>query len=286
MVIDGNNQAYRAVYKFGDMKNNKGVSTSLIYGVPYILKNTIAKFTPDEVYITFDGGRSHIRKTLLPNYKNRDKKLGFDYENFKEQMDILRAFLPSLGLSVVYKHDMEADDLIYKLCKKKGKITIVSSDKDFNQLISKDVQVYNPYTQATLTHGSLHKRVGYRPEQTVDYLVLDGDSSDKIPGYKGMGEKRIKAFLDEFGSIKNFLNTETAVYKFLDKEVLRDLYKLNRTLIDLRYITIKYKELRDIKISEFTTRGKYDHKTVIDFSRKYNINTFLLPDFTKTFKGL
>ena len=98
--------------------------------------------------------------------------------------------------------------------------------------------------------------MGYSPEECVDYLCLLGDKSDDIPGYYGMGPVKIRKFLDQFGSIENFLSDPSNEFRGIDRDGLYDLYKRNKTLIDLE-VAIKEYPLKKIPI-------RYYKKNTVD----------------------
>lgn len=286
LLIDGSHLAYRAYYKFMNLKTLDGVKTSIIYGIPFILESIIRKHNPTKVIMVHDGGRSKFRLSLLPDYKKRDKKLGFDAVDFYKQKDIATDVLIGLGVSVVGKIGFEADDLICMLTRRftnKGEsITIVSGDKDFNQLINEKVTVWNSNKNERYNLINLKYKVGYEPNQCVDYLCLLGDSSDNIPGYKGMGEKKTLEFLSAYGSIASYFETKSK-YKSIDNDKLLGVYKINRKLIDLNYFYRKF--LMKESIPWVNQAPSIDIKAVKTIAKKYEIGTFMKPDFLKTFSS-
>ena len=193
VIFDGNHLLHRAYHKFSNLRTIEGIKTSIIYGVVYVMESLIRRLDPTKVMVVFDGNKSSYRLGLLPDYKQRDKKLGFDAENFYFQRDEVIKILTHLGIQVIRGEDLEADDaiaMIIKRFKSDNEIIIVSGDKDFNQLLENGVSIYNSNKGMMLTDANLQSLVGYTPKQTVDYLTLLGDSSDKIPGYPGIGEKK------------------------------------------------------------------------------------------------
>lgn len=290
LILDGSHLAYRAYYKFGNLKTLKGLRTSIIYGMPFIIESLVRKHRPDEIILVHDGGRSEFRKNLLPTYKERKQKLGFDSENFYNQKDIATEILINLGVSVVKKKGFEADDLICMVARRYTgsgwlgdntyKATIVSGDKDFNQLIDENTIVWNSSSGERYNTINLKYKTGYTPDQCVDYLCLLGDHSDNIPGYKGMGEKRTLEFLEKYTSISNFLKLKEK-YKSIDNIALEEVYKRNRQLIDLKYFYRKF--LYNQQIPWTAYRPTINTTVVRDIARKYEVGTFMKPEFLKTF---
>jgi len=289
VIFDGNNTLFRAYYKFTGMKSRNGSSTSCIYGLPYISRRIINKFDAEKVYMVFDGGKSEFRKNILPEYKKRDPKIGFDIDDFIAQKNVTMELLYYMGCFVVQKPGDEADDWICYLTNKftrKGKqVVIISADKDFRQLLNENVMIYDPGKDLKITHKNIKRLVGYEANQCVDYLCLDGDSSDKIPGYPGMGEKRCLDFFNKYSSIKEYINSEDKL-KLPEKSKLEIIYKRNRQLIDLQYYYRKFTRKEKSTPLLFKEKPIVNNLKVREISIKYNINTFLEPDFLKPFKNL
>jgi len=287
LIFDGNHLAYRAFYKFSNLRTLDKVNTSIVYGMPYIAESIIRRLSPDKVFLTFDGGRSKFRLDVLPSYKERDKKLGFDAEDFFRQKDLGKEIFKAFGIQVAQKKHYEADDLIAMITRRyvdNGyQIIIVSGDKDFNQLISEKVNVYNVSKNKAYSVDNCKEELGYEPEQCVDYLTLLGDKSDNIPGYPGIGPVKAVQFLEEFGSIKEFLNS-TAKFGKVDKEKLEEIWKRNKKLIDLKYFYRRF--LRTESIPWENPDATMDLDKLRKICGANEINSFLKPQFINTFKQI
>lgn len=287
VIFDGNHLAYRAYYKFSNLRTLDEVKTGVIYGMPYVAESLIRKLAPNLVVVVFDGGRSPFRTGLLPSYKKREKKLGFDAENFYFQKDVGRDIFMALGLKVAWAQHYEADDLITMISRRYAKagyeVVIVSGDKDFNQLLSDNIFIYNTSKSLIYNKDNLVKFIGYSPDQCVDYLCLTGDSSDNIPGYPGIGEKRGMQFLGLYGSIKNYLKGNNQFGK-MDNQKLRVIWKLNSKIIDLKYYYRKFLIKKNIPWLNPIT--EFNEIKLKKFCSTYEIGTFLKPQFIKTFKKL
>ena len=288
MVVDGNHLCYRAYYKFSNMKTLDGIKTAITYGAPYILESLIRKLAPDKVIVVFDSARHSFRTDLLPDYKHREPKLGFDKEDFFRQRDELIKIFGYLGLPIVKKEGFEADDLIYLVTKRlqvnETEVVIVSGDKDFNQMVNKYVWVWNTSKDFKITYYNMFAKIGYSPNQCVDYLCLIGDDSDNIPGIKGIGEKRAVDFLKEFSSIRNFLKDKESKFGKLDKAMVRESYQISRKLINLDIFYRKF--LKSEKIPYLINPKGVNLKELKKICAKYEINTFTKPDFLATYQSL
>ena len=285
LLIDGNNLLHRVYHQYKSMRAEDGTLTSIIFGFPYVLNSLINLHRPQKVCVVFDGGRSRRRLEILPNYKNREKKDDFDYENFIAQKEILMELLKHLGIDVYIFPKEEADDIIGILARKYGRnsqVVIVSADKDFNQLINNRVSVWDPNKKERITHLNCKKITGYTPEECVDYLSLVGDTSDKIPGYKGIGPKTALKFLEYAGSIENYLNDKSLNFR-IDRQALADLYNINKELIDIMYFVTKNKlKLKGVNI----TKGEFNQKEVRYICADHSITKIQKPEVLNTFKQL
>lgn len=254
MIVDGSNLAHRAFQKFEKLKSYNGEKTGMIYGFLRSLQAYIIRFQPTYVIVTFDTKQSkssNFRNNLLGGYKNHRKNISIDYESFNSQMKAVRKIVKYLNIPYVWDSKglgHESDDYIgYYAKEHNGKVVILSSDKDFCQLITDTTKIFNPSKESIVNIHNCSEIMGYSPEECVDYLCLLGDKSDDIPGYYGMGPVKIRKFLDQFGSIQNFLSDPSNEFKGIDRDGLEDLYRRNRSLIDLE-VAIKEYPLKKIPI--------------------------------------
>lgn len=274
-IIDGNNYAHRAYHAYSRF-SYKGQSTSVVFGmtkmvIPVLLAN-------EKVIVVWDGHRSSERLKIHPDYKaHRNEKLNFDANDFYRQREIMMSILDSMGIIQLYDKDLEGDDLLYVAVKHYKKCCIYSADKDFNQILKhKSVSIYNPNLCKYYNYKNIEKYFPYKAEETVDYLSLLGDSSDNIPGYKGLGPKKIRLFLDEFKSIKDYLKSDKE-YKGVDKQTMLEVYRKNKSLISLSQYNKRF--LLDYKISSAYIKkpslvkpnvGKFN-----EYCSDYNMNSIL-----------
>ena len=292
LLVDGSNLAYRAYKKFEKLKSRDGRNTGLIYGFMRLLNSYIIRFRPTYVIVTFDTEKSkssNFRKKLLESYKEHRKKqqISMNYDDFNSQIHSVKKILKYLNIPIVWDNvglGHESDDYIgYYALKHKGKVVIVSSDKDFCQLIDKRVKIFNPFKESIINFKSCKDIMGYTPEECVDYLCLIGDKSDDIPGYKGIGPVKARKFLDEFGSIENFIKMDQE-FSGIENEGLAMLYKKNLVLLDIR-IAIKKYPITNIPIYYNKRNEILIDKLQGQFS-KFSLNSFLTVDFLEPFKRL
>lgn len=293
MIVDGSNLAHRSFHKFKNL-TYKGEHTGLIYGFMRILQSYLVRFRPTYVLVTFDtheSKSSNFRNKLLGGYKeHRTRDLSMDYESFNKQTKILKKVLRYLNIPVIWDKKglgHESDDYIgHFALNHTGKVVIISSDKDFCQLLSSRVKIFNPSKETLVLEKTCKEVMGYSAKECVDYLCLLGDKSDDIPGYRGMGEKNTRAFLDKFGSISAFLADPEASYSRIDREGLEAVYNRNVEMIDIRVALSKY-PLKKIPIAY---PYKADKKELLRKLKllfiKYGTMSFMTSTFLEPFNKL
>jgi DNA polymerase-1 len=215
LIIDGMNLFLRnfAVLNY---INQQGIHIGGLGGFLRSLGYLVKQIQPTSVYIVFDGvGSSINRKNLLPEYKsgrNTTKmtkelfnSLDEEKESRADQIGRLIYYLQCLPVKILSLDKVEADDIIAFLSvettkNKKTKAFIVSSDKDFLQLVNNHITVYAAMEKEFYTPKDVKAKYGIHPYNFLTYKSLMGDGSDKIPGVKGLGEKKLpKLFPELFG---------------------------------------------------------------------------------------
>lgn len=288
LIIDGNNQLYRAHFSHSNMAY-KGQSVSCIYGVPSIIGSIIKKLKPTKVFMTWDGKKSLRRLELLPTYKSKRKKIDPTFESIFKQKEVVIKMINRLGIAQVHDITMEADDYIYSIVRANQKkpnteIVIASGDKDFHQLIRKNVTVWDDRKNLMITRKNCKSEFGYTPSQCVDYLCLLGDKSDEIPGYPGCGEKTAISLLESHGSIENYLKNPDI--KRILPNILKESYEVSRELIDLKYFYEKNIKGK-VKINYlYGVNPKYKESKFKFICKKYSLIMFQKSGFLKPFKDL
>jgi len=207
LLIDGLNLFFRN-FAMMNFVNEEGVHVGGLGGFLRSLGTLINQINPTSVYVVFDGEGSTVnRKNLLPEYKsNRNitritnwsifNSLEEEHEAKIDQIVRLIHYLKCIPVKTVALDKVEADDIIAHLSKKlsteyNSKVFIVSSDKDFVQLINKNIVVYRPIEKDYYTEDTVKEKFGIPASNFILYKVLLGDSSDRVKGIKGLGEKTI-----------------------------------------------------------------------------------------------
>lgn len=213
LMIDGLNLFFRN-FAILNMVNPDGIHIGGLGGFFRSLGAMIRQMQPTQVYVVFDGaGSSNNRKNLLPEYKSgRDIQRITNWDAFDDkddeddakvdQMVRIIQYLKTLPVKTVTIDKVEADDIIAYLSdvvpnKKEDKVFIVSSDKDFLQLINENVIVYRPMEKEYYTTDTVVEKFKMSPNNFILYKTLMGDNSDKVAGVKGLGEKKLYKLFPE-----------------------------------------------------------------------------------------
>jgi DNA polymerase-1 len=272
LIVDGTNMFIRTFSAIPTL-NEEGIHVGGLSGFLLSLAATIRMVEPTRVGIVFDGkGGSYRRRQIYSNYKERraintrlNRIVGFDgieNENMSIRHQLFRvySYLQNLPITTISIDQIEADDVIAYLSSYfKHKVVILSSDKDFLQLVSDRVNVYSPSKKKMYTPDSLFDEIGIWCENFIIYKSLLGDKSDNIEGIKGIGPKTIE---------KNF--PMLSEKRKIDLEMFSEFCKL----YDGKSKSINY--LKDnIKILERNHAIMQLHEVDISQSHKSNIRNLV-----------
>ena len=215
MLIDGNSLMYRAFYAMSPVLNDKGIYTNAVYGFINMLLKATEDYTPSHIAVAFDMHGKTFRNDLYDDYKaNRSETP----QELRPQFDLIKDVLASMEIQIIELPKYEADDILgtmSKMAKKEGyKTLIVTGDRDILQLINEDVNVYMTVKGISQVQifdtAKVNEKYTLLPGQIIDMKGLMGDSSDNIPGVKGVGEKTAIKLLSEYQSLEG-------VYDNIDK---------------------------------------------------------------------
>lgn len=234
LLIDGLNLFFRN-FAMLNIVNEHGVHVGGLGGFLRSLGTLINAIEPTSMYIIFDGENSSMnRKNILSEYKaGRHISRITNWEIFNDVEDehdakidqIVRLidYLKCLPIHTIALDKVEADDIIAHLAKTittnndNSRAFIVSSDKDFIQLVSDKICVYRPIEKDYYTRDTIVQKFGVLPENFILYKVLMGDASDKVPGIKGLGEKKLHKLFPELNerilTLDEVIEIATGKYK-------------------------------------------------------------------------
>ena len=242
-LLDAYALIYRAYYAF--MKNprinSKGLNTSAIMGFCNTLHEVLEKEKPSHLGVAFDPHGPTFRTDAFPEYKAQREETP---EDIRASVPIIKDILTAMNIPILQVDHFEADDVIGTLAVKSGEMGIstymLTPDKDYGQLVSKNVFIYRP------RHGGGYEILDEQgvcdkygipsPLQVIDLLALMGDSADNFPGCPGVGEKTAVKLINEFGSVENLLaNTSQIKGKLREKvEAAVEDIKMSKFLATIR----------------------------------------------------
>jgi DNA polymerase-1 len=204
LIVDGHAYAYRAFHAIRELRSPTGRPTNAIYGFVKMLAKMRATVGPTHLIVVWDGGLNAERVAALPEYKAQRPDMPVD---LKPQLDEIVAYLQAAQITSICREGVEADDYIAGLAQRAAaagmSVVIASADKDFMQLVSGQIGLWNPNdkTETIWTDEQVRAKAGVKPSQMVDWLSLTGDSVDNIPGVSGVGPKTAAELLNRFGSV-------------------------------------------------------------------------------------
>lgn len=203
-VVDVSSMFFRAFYAIRPLTSTKGVPVNAVYGFISMVVKLIKDKNPDHLVFCYDRKEPSFRKDLYTDYKANRTEMPDDMQ---VQMPYLKQIGGLLGICDMELPGYEADDLIGTvscLAQKEGyEVYIVSGDKDFCQLVSEDVFLYDTMKEITYNPALVKEKHGVQPQQFIDYLAITGDTSDNIPGVAGIGPKGAQKLIEQFGTLEN-----------------------------------------------------------------------------------
>ncbi len=212
VLIDGNSLINRAFYAMPPLSNKDGVFTNAVYGFMNMFFRILSDVSPTYVTVAFDLKAPTFRHKLYKDYKGTRKPMP---DELRPQIPLLKELLNLMNINTVEKEGFEADDLIGTIAKNTSIMTyIYTGDKDSLQLVDDETEVHFTKRGITdleiYTNQNFKEKTGLYPCQIIDLKALMGDSSDNIPGVKGVGEKTAVNLLTLY-------HTVDGVYQNIDK---------------------------------------------------------------------
>lgn len=216
-IIDGHALCYRAYYAFinNPLYNSKGQNTSAIFGFARMFLRLIEEQAPDYLAVAFDPPKKSFRFDIYKEYKANRAKMPDD---LKSQIEEIKNLVATLDIPVLINNKYEADDVLGTIANNYAaddlEVVLVTGDKDAYQLIEDNVSIY-ANTKGISEHiiydaNKVKEKLGITPDQVIDYMAMVGDTSDNVPGIKGIGAKTAEKLISEYGSLDN-------IYKNIDQ---------------------------------------------------------------------
>jgi len=211
-IIDTFGFFFRNYYALPQLKSKNGFPTGLLTGFINFISSISKDHSTDYLLFALDSKTKVVRKEIDENYKaNRPPPP----EDLKKQLPVAIDWIKKMGFKQLEIEGYEADDVIASIVRVTKdmdlKVRIVSHDKDLYQLIDDaKVTIFDPMKKVDIDEQKAYEKFGVKPHLVRDWLAIVGDSSDNIPGVKGIGAKGASKLLNEFGSLE-------AIYENIDK---------------------------------------------------------------------
>lgn len=290
LIIDGLNTFIRA-YSTNTIANDNGIHVGGIIGTLLSIGYAAKLIRPTRIILVFDGkGGSLRRRKLYPEYKAKRrtslnllrpdyyKTAEEDIENRDRQLMRLMNYLETLPISIISADNIEADDSIAyittNILNKDSQITIMSSDRDFLQLINKNVKVWSPTKKILYDQDTLYNEYGLIPHNYLIYRTLKGDPSDNIDGIKGCGIKTVRKNFPFLYEKSNAISIEEIINIAIEREKKSKVYESVSKNKDQIHLNFKLMQLHDVDISTHT-------KILIREQLERAINSYSKVDFLK-----
>jgi DNA polymerase-1 len=211
-LVDGSGYIFRAYYAVQPLSTSKGFPTNALTGFTRMLAKLIKDVGASYIAVAFDTGEKTFRHLRYPEYKANRRECP---EDLLPQMPYFRRIVDAFGIKSLEKVGFEADDVIATIARRMAsseqRVVIVSGDKDLTQLVNGDIQVWDAMRDVLYDRAGVYEKFGVFPEQIVDYLALVGDSSDNVPGVKGIGQKTATFLLEHFGDTERLLRNTSEI---------------------------------------------------------------------------
>jgi len=279
ILIDGHALAYRQYFALErtGMKNSENQPTWAVYGFFKSIFDLLSKIKPDSMAVAFDVGRQTFRVAEYSEYKANREAMP---DSLRTQLGFICEGLKAFDIPIYTKEGFEADDVIgtiaSRACQKNYNVLILTGDQDSFQLIDKEgcIKVLIPSKGELIEYDweRVYEKLGVYPNQVIDYKGLRGDTSDNIPGIKGIGEKTAQKLLNRYPNLEEVLADCENIPEKAVKEKLcsqKDVAVLSKKLATI---------VRDVDINFDYDKGNVvlpDIKEVSKFLKQMQFYTFI-----------
>lgn len=244
-IVDVSSMFFRAFYAIRPLTSTKGVPVNAVYGFISMIMKLMKDKNPDHMVFCYDRKEPSFRKGLYDAYKANRSVMP---DELQLQIPYLKQVAKLFGITDIEVDTFEADDLIgtvARMAEKEGyESYIISGDKDFCQLVSSQIFLYDTMKEVIYDKILVKEKHGVPPEQFIDYLAITGDTSDNIPGVAGIGPKGAQKLIEQFGNLENIFQNIDQVASATIKQKLID--SKEKALISKKLVTI----VTDVKIEK------------------------------------
>jgi len=280
-LIDGSGYIFRAYYALPPLsRKSDGLPTGAVNGFCIMLhklledsRSDASKNKPTHFVVIFDSARKTFRNEIYKDYKaNRSEAP----EDLVPQFEYIRKSVDAFNVTSAEMLNYEADDLIAtytdQIIKKGAKVTIISGDKDFMQLVKPGVRLYDPMKSRVLGNKEVKEKFGVEPSKVVDVQALAGDSSDNVPGVPGIGIKTAAELINKYKSLETLLEKAHEIPQNKRRETI--LENKNKAILSRKLVELKNDVPVKQKIETFTLK-KINKEKLYDFLREMEFNRLL-----------
>ena len=274
-LVDASAFIHRSYHAIRHLSTKDGRPTNAVYGFLATLNKLLKEKKPEYLAVAYDAKGPGFRHEMFPEYKANRPPMP---EDLIAQQEPIRKLVEALGLPSMEIQGLEADDIIATLCRRAREdgyqVVIVSADKDFYQLLSNDVAMYdpNPKRESAMDVAALKEKLGLTPEEFLEAQGLMGDSTDNIPGVPGVGEKTAAKLIGEYHNLEN-------LYEHVDDIKQK---KLKENLIEFKQSAFLSRDLARLKTdadldvrTDGLTIKEPDVETLKELYRDLEFNRFL-----------
>lgn len=237
VLIDGSGYIFRAFYALPPMTRIDGTPVNAVYGFCSMLMKLLKEMPADYLAVVFDAARRTFRMDIYPEYKGTRKETP---PELIPQFPLMRQAVDAFNIAQAEQEGFEADDLLAtysRLAHEAGaEVTIISADKDLMQLVGSGVTIFDPMKQRNIETAQVIEKFGVTPDKVIDVQALAGDTSDNVPGVRGIGIKTAAALIEEFGSLENLLDHVSDIKQQKRRDLLTehaDLARISKKLVTL-----------------------------------------------------
>ena len=278
-LIDGSGYIFRAYYALPPLyRKSDGLPTGAINGFCNMLfkliEDTKSNSKPTHLAVIFDNARKTFRNDIYSEYKaNR----GEPPEDLIPQFQIIKDSVKAFGIPSIELAGFEADDIIATYAKqaadKDWKVSIVSSDKDLMQVVTKDINLIDTMKNKSIGIDEVKEKFGVAPDRVIDVQALAGDSSDNVPGAPGIGLKTAALLINEYDNLENLLESAEKIKQNKRRESLlnnKELIKISKQLVTLK------NDVTDIQSLDTLNITNINYETLLPFL--HDLELFKLKD--------
>ena len=280
-LIDGSGYIFRAYYALPPLsRKSDGLPTGAVSGFCSMLfklledaRSDESDFKPTHFAVIFDSARKNFRNEIYKEYKANRAEAP---EDLAPQFEYIRKSVKAFNLPSIELLNYEADDLIAtyakQIVKLGAKVTIISSDKDLMQLVSKDIRLYDPMKSKLMGEKEVFEKFGVKPDQVIDVQSLAGDSSDNIPGVPGIGIKTAAELINKYKNLDNLLSKASEIKQNKRRETLID--NKDKAILSKKLVTLKDDVPIKDDLSSFILKS-VNKENLFTFLREMEFNRLL-----------